>query len=320
MRKLRMTAGLVAFGMVMGIAGPGPLTQVAQAQSPVTMIVPYPPGGATDLMARLVQPELSAALGATVVIKNSAGANGTVGAMEMARSRPDGTTILFTTGTSLVLTPHTRGAPFRQDQFIPVCQTSAALVVMMTPQNSGLRTLQDVVARARQDAGAFPYASTGPGGTPHITMVSLERMTGISMNHIPFRGSGEVMQALAANQVQLFTDQGNLVRQYHLHPIAVFSETRRPEFPDTPTMRELGHDLVFTIWSGIYLPAGTPDAIVDRISEGCLRTMAAPAVVEGLRRMDMPIQARGRAEFSAFHAAEYERFGRLVEQFNLRVN
>nr|WP_314069639.1 tripartite tricarboxylate transporter substrate binding protein [uncultured Roseococcus sp.] len=320
MRKLRMTAGLVAFGMVMGIAGPGPLTQVAQAQSPVTMIVPYPPGGATDLMARLVQPELSAALGATVVIKNSAGANGTVGAMEMARSRSDGTTILFTTGTSLVLTPHTRGAPFRQDQFIPVCQTSAALVVMMTPQNSGLRTLQDVVARARQDAGAFPYASTGPGGTPHITMVSLERMTGISMNHIPFRGSGEVMQALAANQVQLFTDQGNLVRQYHLHPIAVFSETRRPEFPDTPTMRELGHDLVFTIWSGIYLPAGTPDAIVDRISEGCLRTMAAPAVVEGLRRMDMPIQARGRAEFSAFHAAEYERFGRLVEQFNLRVN
>jgi tripartite-type tricarboxylate transporter receptor subunit TctC len=292
----------------------------ARAQTAVTMIVGYPPGGATDLMARIMQPELAAALGAQVVVKNTAGANGTVGALELARSRPDGTTILLAPGGSLVLTPHTRGAPFQQTDFLPICQVTAALVVMMTPQDSGLRSLQDVIARARETRGTLPYASTGPGGTPHISMIALERLAGIEMNHIPFRGSGEVMQAMASKQVPLFTDQGNLVRQYNLHPIAVFSETRTREFPDTPTMRELGYNLVFTIWSGFYAPAGTPTAMLDRIEAACQRMMAAPAVVEGLRRMDMPIQYRSRADFTRYHAAEYARFGTLVQEFNLRVN
>lgn len=292
----------------------------AHAQNAVTMIVGYPPGGATDLMARIMQPELAAALSTQVVVKNSAGANGTVGALELARSRPDGGTILLAPGGSLVLTPHTRGAPFQQADFAPVCQVVDAVVVMMTQQGSGLRTLRDVVARARENPGAFPYASTGPGSTPHISMISLERQAGVEMNHIPFRGSGEVMQAMAANQIQLFTDQGNLVRQYNLHPIAVFSAERAREFPETPTMRELGHDIVFTIWSGLYAPAGTPSAMLDRLEAGCLRMMEAPAVVDGLRRMDMPIRVRRRTEFASFHNAEYERFGALVRQYALRVN
>lgn len=292
----------------------------ARAQNAVSMIVGYPPGGATDLMARIMQPELATALGSQVVIKNSAGANGTVGALELTRARPDGMTILLAPGGSIVLTPHTRGAPFQQSDFLPICQVTAALVVMMTSQDSGLRSLRDVVARARETPGALPYASTGPGGTPHISMIALERLAGIEMNHIPFRGSGEVMQAMASRQVPLFTDQGNLVRQYNLHPIAVFSEARTQEFPDTPTMRELGYDLVFTIWSGLYAPVGTPVAALDRIETACQRMMTAPAVVEGLRRMDMPIQFRSRAEFGAYHAAEYARFGKLVQDFNLRVN
>lgn len=292
----------------------------AMAQNAITMIVGYPPGGASDLMARILQPEMARALGRQVVIKNSPGANGTVGAMELTRAKPDGETILFAPGGSLVLTPHTRGAPFQQAEFLPVCQISAAHVVMMTQQDSGLRTLQDVIARAQENPGAFAYASTGPGGTPHISMISLERLAGIEMNHIPFRGSGEVMQAMAGKQLSLFTDQGNLVRQYNLHPVAIFSAARAKEFPDTPTMRELGFDLNFTIWSGLYAPAGTPDAALKQIEEACAQAVAAPAVVEGFKRMDMPILLRRRADFTAYHNAEYERFGRLVKEYDLRVN
>lgn len=309
-RTLLVAAGLLGLAVALPV----------HAQNAVTMIVGYPPGGASDLMARIMQPELSAALGQQVVVKNVAGANGTVGALEMTRSRPDGTTILFAPGGSLVLTPHTRGAPFQQSDFAPVCQMVDALVVMMTQQDSGMRTLQDVVARARENPGALPYASTGPGGTPHVSMISLERGARIEMNHIPFRGSGEVMQAMVGGQLHLFTDQGNLVRQYNLHPIAVFSAERAREFPDTPTMRELGYDLVFTIWSGLYAPAATPEPVLQRLESACLRMMQAQPVLDGMRRMDMPVRVRNRAEFTAFHRGEYERFGALVQQYNLRVN
>ncbi|MFC3125207.1 Bug family tripartite tricarboxylate transporter substrate binding protein [Pseudoroseomonas globiformis] len=293
--------------------------QPAAAQNAVTMIVGYPPGGASDLMARILQPELATALGRQVVIKNAPGANGTVGAMELARARPDGETVLFAPGGSLVLTPHTRGAPFQQSDFTPVCQISAAHVVMMTQQDSGLRTLRDVIARARENPGGFAYASTGPGGTPHISMISLERLAGIEMNHIPFKGSGEVMQAMAGKQLSLFTDQGNLVRQYNLHPIALFSEQRASEFPDTPTMRELGFDMTFTIWSGLYAPAGTPEPVLDRLEEACAKSVATASVIEGFRRMDMPLQLRRRVEFTAYNKAEYDRFGELVRSYNLQV-
>ena len=290
------------------------------AQNAVTMIVNFSAGGSTDLMARIIQPEFSAALGATMVIKNTSGANGTVGAMEMTRAARDGNTILMTPGGSLVLTPHTRGAPFRNADFAPVCQVVSAPIIMMTTQESGIRTLNDVLARAREARGAFPLANTGPGSTPHISSISLERLTGVEFNHIPFRGSGDVVQALASGQVQLVTDQASLVRQYNYHPIAVYAERRMAEFPDTPTMRELGYDLAFSIWSGFYAPAGTPEPILDRLDAACARMVRSQAVVEGLGRLNMPIEYRNRADFTAFHNAEYARYEQMVRQFNLRVN
>ena len=290
------------------------------AQNAVTMIVNFSAGGSTDLMARILQPEFAAALGTNMVIKNTSGATGTVGAMEMTRAARDGSTILMTPGGSLVLTPHTRGAPFRNADFAPICQVVSAPIIMLTQQDSGMRTLADVLSRAREARGAFPLANTGPGSTPHISSISLERLTGVEFNHIPFRGSGDVVQAMAAGQIQLFTDQASLVRQYNYHPIAVYAANRMAEFPDTPTFRELGHDLTFSIWSGFYAPAGTPEPILDRLDAACARMMRSPAVVEGLGRLNMPIEYRNRADFTAFHNAEYARYEQMVRQFNLRVN
>ncbi|WP_240655137.1 tripartite tricarboxylate transporter substrate binding protein [Rhodovarius crocodyli] len=284
------------------------------------MIVNFSAGGSTDLMARIIQPEFAAALGTTMVIKNTSGANGTVGAMEMTRAARDGNTILMTPGGSLVLTPHTRGAPFRNADFAPVCQVVNAPIIMLTTQESGIRTLNDVLARARAERGAFALANTGPGSTPHISSISLERLTGVEFNHIPFRGSGDVVQALAAGQIQLFTDQASLIQQYNYHPIAVYAERRMAEFPNTPTMRELGYDLSFSIWSGFYAPAGTPEPILDRLDAACARMVQSRAVVDGLGRLNMPIEYRNRADFTAFHNAEYARYEQMVRQFNLRVN
>jgi tripartite-type tricarboxylate transporter receptor subunit TctC len=138
------------------------------------------------------------------------------------------------------------------------------------------------------------------------------------MNHVPYRGSGEVMLAFQQGQVQVFTDQTLLIRQYDLHPIAFLTERRNPEFPEVPTMREQGYDLVYTIWSGLYAPAGTAEPVLARLEAACERTMRHPDVVAGMNRVAQPILYRNRADFAAFSRSESEKFRSLIEAAGLR--
>jgi len=290
-----------------------------RAAAQVTMIIPFPAGGATDLMGRLIQPELSAALGVQVVIRNVGGASGVIGATEAARARPDGATLFLTPVGPVAIQPHMRANPsYRADSFAPICQVTDSPVVMMTPKASGLRTLDDVLARARAAGGTYPYGSSGIGTIPHISMVALARSAGVPMLHVPFRGSADVMHAFAQGTVALFNDQAILIRQYDLHAIASLTEARVPDFPDAPTMRELGHDLVFGIWSGIYAPAGTPPEMVARVEAACRRTMETSAVREGLQRIAQPVRFRGSRDFAAFTRDESEKFRTLIDAAGMR--
>jgi tripartite-type tricarboxylate transporter receptor subunit TctC len=290
----------------------------APAAAQVTMVIAWPAGGATDISGRIMQPALAEALGEPVIIKNVTGAAGTIGAAEVARARPDGKTILITPVGPMMIQPQLRrNVGYTPADFTPICQVLDSPLVMMTPKTSGLKTVQDVIAKARAEPGAFPYASTGPGTIPHISMVAFERLAGISMNHIPYRGSGQVMQAFGEGSVTLFNDQSNLIRQYDLHAIAIFNENRSPDFPETPTMRELGYDLVYSIWTGIYGPAGMAPALVARFEGACLQTMANAEVRAGLARVQIPIVVRGAAEFAAFNKDQYARFGEVIRAANL---
>ncbi|MFN7000779.1 MAG: tripartite tricarboxylate transporter substrate binding protein, partial [Elioraea tepidiphila] len=278
----------------------------APAAAQVTMVIAWPAGGATDISGRIMQPALAEALGEPVIIKNVTGAAGTIGTAEVARARPDGRTILITPVGPMMIQPQLRrNVGYTPADFTPICQVLDSPLIMMTPKTSGLKTVQDVIAKAKTQPGAFPYASTGPGTIPHISMVAFERLAGISMNHIPYRGSGQVMQAFAEGSVTLFNDQSNLIRQYDLHAIAIFNENRSPDFAETPTMRELGYDLVYSIWTGIYGPAGMAPELVARFERACLATMANAQVREGLARVQIPIVVRGAAEFAAFNKDQY---------------
>ena len=306
-----MPGRLIAATLVAGL-----LAVPAAAQ--VTMVIAWPAGGATDISGRIMQPVLAEALGELVIIRNVTGAAGTIGAAEVVRARPDGRTILLTPLGPLMIQPQLRrNVGYTPADFTPICQVLDSPVIMMTSKTSGLRTLADVIANAKARPGAFPYASTGPGTIPHISMVAFERLAGISMNHIPYRGSGQVMQAFAEGSVTLFNDQSNLIRQYDLHAIAIFSESRSPDFPDTPTMRELGYDLVYSIWTGIYGPAGMAPDLVARFERACLATMANAQVREGLARVQIPIVVRNAAEFAAFNKDQYARFGEVIRAANL---
>jgi tripartite-type tricarboxylate transporter receptor subunit TctC len=309
MRALVLALGLFAAWLP---AGP------ARAQAPITLIVNFVAGGPSDLMARLLAPELSAALGAQVVVKNTIGAAGTIGAAEAARARPDGQTLLLSPLGAMVIQPNFRSdLPYRATDLQPVCQVADTPVVLMSAPG-GPRNIAEVAARAREGRGAFNYASTGPGSMPHIATVALARALGVEMTHIPFRGNAEAIVALMRGDVGIFADQPGTLRANNLHAVALFAERRTPEFPDTPTLRELGHDLVYGIWSGLFLPAGTPAEVVARFEAACARALRAPAVIEGFERLATPIVFRDTRAFTAFRDAELAKFATIMRSAGIR--
>ena len=289
------------------------------ASAQISLVVNFSAGGPSDIVARLMQNDMAAALGQPVVIRNVTGAGGTIGTAEVARARPDGQTILLSPIGPIAIQPHFRSnLTYKLENLAAICQVADSPVIMMTQKNSGLRRVADVIARARAENGGMPFASTGAGSIPHISMVALMRAANIQMNHVPFRGSGEVMLAFQQGQLQLFTDQTLLIRQYDLHPIAFLTEARNPDFPDVPTMREEGHDLVYTIWSGLYAPAGTPEPVMARLEAACERAVKTESFIEGMKRVAQPILYRNRADFAAFSRAESEKFRNLIEATGLR--
>ncbi len=299
-----MAAGLL-------LAGP--------AQAQVQMIIPWPPGGGTDIIGRLIQPVLSEEIGQQIVIRNVGGATGTIGTAEMIRSKPDGTTLLLTSMSAIVIQPSFRAnAPYRADQVAPVCLVAEAPATMMTPKDSGIRSVADLVARAKAAPGQMPYASGGVGGLGHLAMTGMTRALGIEMNHVPFRGSGDAVLALQTATVPVLTAEANLVAQYGFHAIAVFAERRSPETPDAPTLRELGHDLVFPLWTGIFAPAGTPDAVLDRLDGACARMLRTPSVMDTMARASHPIRYLNRVDFSRYVRAEAAKYATLITESGLR--
>jgi tripartite-type tricarboxylate transporter receptor subunit TctC len=290
-----------------------------RAVAQVQVIIPFPTGGATDIIGRLIQPTLAEQLGTGVVIRNVGGATGTIGAAEVARAKPDGTMLMLTSMAPVVVQPSFRPSiPYRTDSFAPVCLVADAPAVLMTTRNSGLRSVADVVARARAAPGQVPFASGGVGGMGHIAMTGLIRATGIEMNHIPFRGSGDAIIALQSGTVLMLAAEANLVKQYELHPIGAFAEQRLPQSPDMPTMREQGHDLVFALWTGLYAPANTPEPVLARLEGACERTLRAPAIGEGMARLGHPIRYLGRREFTEFTRAEAAKYHDVIEAAGMR--
>jgi tripartite-type tricarboxylate transporter receptor subunit TctC len=311
MRRLAWLAATLAAGLLSAVAIP--------AGAQVQMIVPWPAGGGTDIIARLIQPVFAEELGAQIVIRNVGGATGTIGTAEVVRSKPDGTTLLLTSMAAVVIQPSFRAnPPYSVEQLMPVCQVAEAPAVLMTPRTSGIRSVADIAARARATPGQMPYASGGVGGLGHLAMTGLTRALGIEMAHVPFRGSGDSVLAMQQGTVSLLTAEANLVQQYGLHAVAVFGERRLPEYPDAPTLRELGHDLAYPLWTGLFAPAGSPDAVIRRIDEACARTLRTPSVVQGMTRAAHPIRYLGRAEFGAYVRAEAAKYAALITTSGLR--
>lgn len=317
MKTARAVAAIAAALLAALVAPP------LRAQGTATHVITtsFGPAAATDVIARLLAAEFSPIFGVNFVVKNITGAAGTIAANEVVRARPDGTNILLSPIGPITIQPSfMRNAGYRTADLIPICMTTRAPLVLMTTDKSGMASIAEVVARGRAGGDALNFGTTGPGTLPHLSMVTFGRQAGIPLVHVPYRGPSEVVIALQQNGVQLYADIPNLVmKEQGMRALAVMAPQRTPTFPDTPTFRELGFDLDFSIWLGLFAPLNTPPATIARYEAACEQATRAPGVITGHERLQMPVIFRNARDFARTVAADAERMRSIIEEGNLRA-
>lgn len=290
----------------------------AYPDKPVTIIVAWAAGGATDVVTRALEPVLAEKLGANLVIRNITGAAGTIGTAEAAAAEPDGHTILITPAGPITTQPHLRELPYDLPSFDAVGRINITPMLMMVTKESPYQTLDDIISASREKPGSVKFASTGAGTLPHISILALNQAAGIDTKHVPFQGSANVMQALMGGVVDVFSDQAQLVPQYELHPVVAWADERLPEYPDVPTVKEGGYDLAFANWLGMFVPAGTPEEIRAQLGDALEATLETPSIVEALEKMKLTISHMNGEDLTKFAQAEHERNGRLLADAGLK--
>jgi tripartite-type tricarboxylate transporter receptor subunit TctC len=273
---------------------------------PITVIVGYPPGGNTDLMARALQPELSRALGQQVVIVNRGGAAGTIGAAEAARARPDGYTLLFSPNNPITAQPHQMALSYSLDSFRFLCMVYDNPQVLVGARNMPFQDFAGMVRHGRSAREALIYASPGQGSTQHILMAALLKQLGIEGLHVPFTGAGPMAQAALAGQVHVFIESASIPTNSNLPVLGVLAASRMPNLPEAPTLAELGTPLVGASHGGLLAPAGVPEAVAAALERACATAAGTEAFRTIANRLNaVPVHLDGAA-FRARFAAESE--------------
>lgn len=306
-----------------------PLGALAQdyPNRPVRIVVPFPPGGVVDISGRLLADELGRQLGVQVVVENKVGAGGTIGAADAARAPADGYTILLGGAATHAFAPwvykQLRYDPVKD--FVAVTQFTEGPLALCVNAASGATSLSDFIGRMKAGSGAaLNYASNGNGTFPHLSVEQLNQALGARPQHVPFPGGAQAVTALMAGEVQ-FTQNHIPVVQAHvksgrLRVLATTGATRSPSFPDAPTLKESGIDVVASAWFGLFVPAGTPAAVVERIHQATAAAVKSTTLREKLAAQGDEVKVEGPAKFQAFQVAELEKWRRVITTTGLKLD
>lgn len=263
-----MRTGLIAAALGVALTA-GAAAQEAFPSRTVTLMVAYPPGGNTDLMARALQPELTRALGQTVVVVNRGGAAGTIGSAELARARPDGYTIGITPNNPMTAQPHAIALTYGLDSFRFLCRVYDNPQVVILGRNAPFSDFAGLVAHGRSAREALVYGAPGNASTQHILMAALLKRAGIEGLMVSFTGAGPMSTAALGGQIQAFIEASSIPASTGLTPIAAVAAQRLPHLPNVPTVAELGFPVQGSSHGGLIAPAGIPDAAAAAIERAC---------------------------------------------------
>jgi tripartite-type tricarboxylate transporter receptor subunit TctC len=302
----------------------------ATAQSypnrPIRMVVPLSPGGFADVPARVIAPRLSEALGQSVFVENKPGAGATIGTDFVAKSKPDGYTLLFT-GTPHVISPALyKNLPYDPlKDFTPVMLVASGPYVLVVNPQLPVRSVQELIAAARAQPGKIDYASSGNGSAQHLVSALFTTMAGIDLNHVPYKGSGPALQDLISGQVKVsFAGIPNVMpslRSGKLRALAVSTPKRSLDLPEVPTVAEAGvpgYDA--TLWLALLAPAGTPEEVVQKLYADGARTLREPEVQKAIAASGVEVSVMGPRELPAFLQSESDKWGKVARESGATIN
>jgi tripartite-type tricarboxylate transporter receptor subunit TctC len=284
--RRRFAAGLAA----LPLAAPAARAQEAFPSRPVQIVLPYPPGNAIDLLVRALAQQMAPHLPQPVVVMNRDGAAGAVGSAFVARSAPDGHTLLFVPALVASVLPITQAASGLQvNSFRPICQVFSNSMALVVRPDSPIRDLADLQARARANPGRMTYGTLGITSIPHLAMVQWLRAAGVEIEHVPFRADAQVLTEVLAGRIDVGSIVlGSAAGRNDVRVLAVFDRARHPDFPTAPTAVEQGFDVAPASFGGLFAPAATPEDRIARIEAACERAAATEAYRTAARGASQP--------------------------------
>jgi tripartite-type tricarboxylate transporter receptor subunit TctC len=307
------------------LAIPGISISQPYPAKPVRMIVTFAAGGGTDLVARAVSPKLSELLGQPVVVENRAGANGAVGADAVAKAPADGYTLCVCAAGTMVVGPHLTKQPFDTFRdFAPVSLLATNPFVVTVNPAVNARSVRELIELAKANPGKMNYGSSGIGGAPHLSTELFKHMTGVNMVHVAYKGLGPAMTDLLGGQIQvMLADVGVVaphVRSGKLRGLAVTSAERSTAVPDLPTVAEAGvPGYASGTWYGVLAPAGTPAAVLARLSADIGKVLGMPEIGSALIAQGVEPAPMTPQQYASFIRAEYAKWGKVIRDAGIKL-
>ncbi|HKW39278.1 MAG TPA: tripartite tricarboxylate transporter substrate binding protein [Burkholderiales bacterium] len=299
--------------------------QDAYPSRPVTMVVAFPPGGVADITARPTAIAMERVLKQRVIIENKPGAAGATGNAYVARSKPDGYTLLMALSSISVIPEAERlqghKPPYELSELAPIALISADPVVLVVREDAPWKTVKDFVGDAKERPGKISYSSSGIFGALHMPYTLLEHATGITLWHVPYNGGGPAVQALLGSQVDSTVGGPaamiGQIKGGRLRPLASFGGKRLASLPDVPTLKELGIDAEYYIWAGIMIPAGTPSAVQQKLRDSVRQAVQDPDFRTAMAKVETPVSYLDAPEFRKYWDEDAKKLAEAVKRVKI---